>query len=57
MDLVEGHFDDFLVGQLLLHVEEVVHELADVPDCVGQHTHPLAHDDVLGGLADGRVDE
>jgi hypothetical protein len=55
--LVEGHFDDFLVGQLLLDVEEVVHELTDVPDCIGQHAHPLAHYDVLRGLADSRVHE
>lgn len=57
MNLVEGHLDDFLIGQLFLHVEEVVHELADVPDCIGQHAHPLTHHDVLRGLADCRIHE
>lgn len=57
MYLVEGDLDDFLIGQFLLHIEEVVHELADVPHRIGQYTHPLTHYDVLRGLADGCIDE
>jgi hypothetical protein len=57
VDLVEGDLDDLLVCQFLLHVEEVIHELTDVPDCIGEDGDPFANGDVLRGLADGSVDE
>jgi hypothetical protein len=34
MNLVECNLDDFLIRKLLLDVKEVIHQLADIPDCV-----------------------
>ena len=43
IDLVKGNFDYLLLGQLLLHVEEVVEQLNNIFDRVGKSSHPFWH--------------
>lgn len=56
VNLIKSDLNDILIGQFLLNIEEVMHELADVPHCIGQCRHPFFDFNVIRGLDYRSVD-